>query len=735
MRKVLIHVFFVFCICVFVVEAKAQIGHWHWNDSNLPEYQYSGVLPFTMQDDRGEDSLLPEDPYFLLGNYRLTVFAHVSGTIEMMTAERAWARINADESRPNYGVNNAFISYGRNRQQLCGMNSLATDNSRCKRTFGVGFARYDYTLPEGIACSRTLSVKPSAKVNEGVSELLVSVTIRNNGRRKQSITYREGMPINFVPMGLQMQSREERAVAYDYKVAETSTNSVRININAHPNKFLVWPESNEASLYEVMPPSVYIQSTESVSANDSELSTTTTITLKPGSSHTVHYVIGIGDNQQSLLASATCNRNGAFADEWRRLLPEFNSENDTTLRREMTWNAYIMEASAKYSTYFDETFIPQGSVYSYHYGDNIANRDHLQALLPACYTNPQLARSALLYVLKQTHADGELTRGNQGYGYAPPTIYKESDQQLYVFQSMAEYLRITHDYSILNQNITLYPAEAGRTTTVMDCLKRQFVYLRDEIGRGENGLVRLQNSDWSDSFLHKYSPNVYNWSAESHLNSAMVMAVMPEFIRQMKAGNAPEAFTSAMSQYCSEVSNAFRRDLGSRPYSARAYLDQNHRFGLDLACIEPHSYLLQAEGLTAEHRKSIYQNIRPLLETPEKIGIRTRERSMWGNLAQGEDGGIWFSLEYPLSLGVASFDQAEAWRLLKKFSFENFANHYPQYWMGHWTAADEVNSTLYREGLYAIWIPIENYRHTFQGFCSHPHTWPLYCYYKLKEKK
>ena len=71
--------------------------------------------------------------------------------------------------------------------------------------------------------------------------------------------------------------------------------------------------------------------------------------------------------------------------------------------------------------------------------------------------------------------------------------------------------------------------------------------------------------------------------------------------------------------------------------------------------------------------------------------------------------------------------------IIEKFSFDNFARNYPDYWVGHWTAADEVNSTLYRPGLYAFWIPIDNYRHGLQGYCSHPHTWPLYCYFKLKE--
>ena len=97
----------------------------------------------------------------------------------------------------------------------------------------------------------------------------------------------------------------------------------------------------------------------------------------------------------------------------------------------------------------------------------------------------------------------------------------------------------------------------------------------------------------------------------------------------------------------------------------------------------------------------------------KKIGIRNREQPLW-DPKNGEDCGIWYSLEYPFLLGVATFDKVEARKLLHKFSFANFAKNYPQYWIGQWTAPDEINSTTYREGLYdfldiysklPIWFP------------------------------
>ncbi|GAB4033887.1 hypothetical protein [Spirosoma jeollabukense] len=84
------------------------IGSWGLSAKGLPIYQYMGSLPFTAKDNNGQDANLPENPYFLLGNYRMTLLPHVSGTYQLLTAERAWTRVNA-ASQTNYGWNDAHI--------------------------------------------------------------------------------------------------------------------------------------------------------------------------------------------------------------------------------------------------------------------------------------------------------------------------------------------------------------------------------------------------------------------------------------------------------------------------------------------------------------------------------------------------------------------------------------------------------------------------------------------------
>lgn len=742
------------------VTVMAEPGHWRRAPNGFPVYAYTGRLPVEVDDDRGGDSNLPEDPYFLLGNYRMGLFVHVSGVCQFMTAQRAWARVNACATRPDYGDYEASIemagSDGPLHLELVGVTSLAADPSRTKREFGIGYARYSYDLPLSLSCDRVVSVRPSEEINGGVPAFVVSVTLRNDGSVSRKVTYEERMPVRYVTMQTQMQKPSERPVSYPIGMTCSSDGKSAIaHVSARSQAFLVLPEKSERFPYEMDPADVFLSVPGKdplvrivADSSDNRLKAHVAMELSPGASKTFHLIWGLLDGREYRRVGTVCeavlegvdlrhSENGLFAANWERILPAFTDEKDGILRRELLWNAHVVEASAKYSEYFQETFIPQGSVYSYHYGDNIANRDHLQAMLPACYTHPQLAKSALRYVLKHTDTNGEIKRGNLGFGYTPPIIYKESDQQLYLFQSVAEYLRITGDYDFLDEYVEFYPAEYGKRDRIITMLERHFVYLRDEIGLGPNGLVKLHNSDWSDSFLHAYSPNKYSWTAESHLNSAMALAIMPGFIDQLRRSGRKDvgSFVTALQIYVDRLHRAYFADFGTRKFSARAYLDEHLRFGMENVCLEPQGYLLQIASLSASRKREIYDYIRSRISDPEPVGIRTRESPLWDDRPQGEDGGIWYSLEYPLLLGVATFDREEAWRLLSKFSFARFSETYPDYWVGHWTAADEVNSTLYRPGLYAFWIPIENYRHGFQGYCSHPHTWPLYCYYRLKEQR
>lgn len=733
------------------------IGKWSFSTQKLPIYQYTGKLPNTPKDKSGRDSYIQNDPYFLLGNYRLTLFVHASGIYQFMTGERAWARVNANENQQNYGSNNAQIIVGKGKNQkkidLIGLKSIAIDTQRTNKFFGVGFAKYTYDLDENLYCERIISVKPSTKINTGNPSFVVSVTLKNLGKTAQEISYSEGMKVNYTPSAMQLFEATKRPVSYDSKInINEITKTAIAQLTCKPNTFLNLPNKNQRYIYDLNPPTVFMSIKNfdknidpKTSVNHDTLSAHLTTTLQAGETRTFHIIVGLNYentkqaiqqqiNELFLNLNPKNNNEGFYQSAWKKQLPDFTAEKDEVMRREMLWNAYTLEAMATYCAYYGETIIPQGTIYAYHFGDNISNRDHLQAALPMCYTNPALAKSILRYVIMHSETDGEIMRGDAGNGYTPPSIYKESDEQLYFFNTLSQYLAATKDYAFLNEKVWLFPAENKKGEVVLNILKNYFVYLRDEVGRGSNGLVKMLNSDWSDSFFHENSPNIYASTAESHLNSVMVLAIFPKLIAELKNAKNPATrdFVIALENYRKEVSEAYFKDFGDRKFSARAYLNQKKKYGIDNVCIEPQGYLLQIPNLSIARKKEIYNYLKSKIITPEKIGFRTREKPLWGNRSEGEDGGIWFSLEGSVIAGVATFDKEEAKKLLHTMSFQNFTDQYPDIWLGQWTNGDNVNSTLSpQDGLCFFW---ERERaNVFQGFCSHPHAWPLYCYLKIKE--
>ncbi|MBC7722614.1 MAG: hypothetical protein H7068_11360, partial [Pedobacter sp.] len=203
-------------------DKKNTIGSWSFTQNELPFFEYKAQLPFVAFDKNGKDADLPEDPFFLLGNYRIGLITHASGIYQLLTAERVWARMNASE-QTNYGSNDASIIFKNNLEnkkiELIGLQSLAANNNLVKKCFGVGFAKYNYQLDNQITCTRIISVKPSKKINTGNASFVVTVILKNNGEKEQALAYTERMGVNFVLNGTQYTAPEIRPIIYSPKIA------------------------------------------------------------------------------------------------------------------------------------------------------------------------------------------------------------------------------------------------------------------------------------------------------------------------------------------------------------------------------------------------------------------------------------------------------------------------------------------------------------------------------------
>ena len=522
----------------------------------------------------------------------------------------------------------------------------------CKRKFGCGYAQYDYDL-DGITVSRKINIKPSFEIDGGQPAFVLSLTLKNHRENgvPAKIELSEIMGVHYSEIQYQFASEEAQKIKFNYEVFEGSDTG----------------DGNSDEKYSV--------------------------------SSIVKDLISDTGLVQGGPAPKDAPPEIDFSSDWKKVLPSFSEEADPTMRRELIWHAYSLEAMATYSSYYHETKIPQGTIYDYNWGKHASARDNLQHALPCVYYNPKLAKSTLRYLMERTTSFGEVKLIEYENGYAEHEGYFTSDQQLFMFLLLSEYLRVTGDYDFLKEEQEPFPCDgSGKKVTVLHMVEKLFAFLRDTIGVGPHGLVRLYNSDWNDTiyYIEKVPYLTVVRGGESHMNSAMVCSIFQTLIPQLKKGGAAQKLTENMF-------------------------------------LEPMGYTLQMKDYPLEGKKVLYKEMQKRLYQGEKLGARQQQTPQFDSpdydKGSRENGGFWWALNAPVICGLASWDKAEARRLLQNMTLSHMSECFPDYWCCYWDASNNVESSLIpQEGLSDQSFTYSDVPHC----CAHPHAWILYCWYYLK---
>ena len=737
-----------------------MIGHFETDRYGMPVFHYADNLPYKRSLSNGDAVRLPEDPWFLLGNYQLTLFAHVSGEYELICGQRSWGRLNQAERRVNSGDNSATITVqreGRSRKfALTGINSIAADSTVTQRRFGCGYAAYTYKLSEDVRLERVMAVRPSRDINDGSSAFILTVCIHNDGALPIDIVYEDAIRANYCEIQFQSVPVNRRPVHFTYSSAD-EPGLLLTRITGHAADPLLTADRDSLSCVDAFPPALFIE----VEGEDTTLSrcpsdpqrmiAQQSATIVPGS--TLRFSLRIGYTYECGITALNELRRRlpfpqadipSWVEEWRDVLPRFpkTAEGEVS-EQELIWHAYTLEAMATYSEYYEETKIPQGIIYDYEWGKHLSARDNFQHGLPCVYYNPKLAKSILRYMMKRTTSWGEIRLAEYGSGYSDAERYCTSDQQLFFFLLLGEYLRVTKDYGFLTEKIACYPYRGEKPRPVWRFVQACFVYLRDTVGRGAHGIVRLLNSDWNDAvyYIEKQPYNNVVFTGESHMNSAMACVVIPALERELRnattvldnVANHLTILCDSMLVYTDSVYEAFTVDIGELPFSPRMYF-AGKRYGEDNMFLEPQAYALQIERWDEDRCRRLYAEMKRRVYQGEKLGAREQEMPQFDDpefdKGSRENGGFWYALNGPAILGVSRFDPAEAKKLLYRMSLENTSRCFPEYWPGYWSACDQVESSLIpTEGL-----PDQSMFYWRQPiYCAHPHAWILYCWYRLNE--
>lgn len=722
------------------------LGSWGLDAHDMPYFSYTGSLPYSAQLKNGKPASISDDPYFLLGNYRFKLFAHVSGEYEIYSLDRSISHFNVKEKTA------ASLSLNGEKFDLTGVHSLAADPQKCRREFGAGYASYEYDL-SGLSLKRVFTVLPSEKINEGVSGFRITVSIKNNSKKKARIVYTESLDPMYDKI---TNSAEHDHLDYEmsWKAGNPDMFSAGAKITAGEVSFPLIDHRDDVSYDEYFPPVLFFaaeyEGEEKLALEGGRCKGQYATSLKSGESCEISYIIGytLEDSEEERAAiRRALMEEESVSEAWSKQVDHFREESDPELRRELVWHNYVLEVMANYSDYFQETFISQGCMYLYTWGLHAAPRDENQHALAMCYTNPDLAKSVLRYILKKSDVKGTIPFNHTGNGVVTSKFYQTSDQQLFFFYLLKEYLRITGDYDFLNEEIAYYPFKDTRKERVLHRVGEYYRYLKEDVGLGPHGLVRLGNSDWNDIVFYRMDTkyNSFYYQNESLMNTTMAVAVLPGLSAALKKAGEKEAFfgdaayikaiSEDMDHFRKGVWDSFLEDHGDRSFAKRMYFNQE-AVGVDNMFLEPQGFLMQVEEYDNSRKAELWSEIQKRILDSEVTGARQEEKMELSELYFGsrENGGIWYSLNGPLIIGLSTWNKDAAWGLFNRLTLNHQSKAFPQYWSSYWSSFDAIDSSILpSEGLHAqhiTWTP----EGTKMTYCAHIHAWLLYTYKFLKEE-
>ena len=754
-----------------------KLGQWSFV-KDMPRFSYTGRLPYREKLPNGKKVNLPEDPFFLLGNPQISIFAHVGGEMELITGRRSWGRANFGSIARQY-QDQVTLSLGDETYTLTGTDGIYADPNVTKREFGCGYARYTCRVGEALT-ERTWSVAPPKDAKGGEAAALVTIVIKNEGNDELSGTFTEQIGAHYREIQYQYAEESTLPALFEYIPYEDQEKGVAgFIIKGSCADPLLAPEPKDMSKWEAFPPYPAVKSLDAAMTvkacrenHAQSLTVSRVFTIQKGESIRFQYVVGILHGREmkeidELASAITVAANPVLSisefslaggdtheDAWRNYLPSFDGEPDEALRRELIWHSYCLEAMATYSEFYDETKIPQGTCYDYMWGKHASARDNFQHALPLAYFRTEMCKSVLRYMMMRITAFGEVRLIESGVGYAEHEGYFTSDQQLFFFLLMTEYLRITGDVAFLEEKIRPYPVQGQSEVTVLEMIKNCFVFLRDTIGTGAHGIVKLCNSDWNDTiyYIEKVPYHTVFLRGESHMNSAMAVSILERLIPQIKAfesrvemagaaadesahaqADMAKALAESMEQYRKSIYDAFMKDLGDRRFPRRMYFN-NMPYGEENMFLEPMGYTLWMKDFPVEKKQALYEEMKKRLYENEILGAREQQTPQFESetyeKGSRENGGFWWALNAPVIMGLATFDPDEAKRRACQMTLQHLEETVPQYWTSYWSAADNVESSLIPEN----GLPDQSENYADQPvYCAHPHAWILYLYYYLRE--
>lgn len=419
---------------------------------------------------------------------------------------------------------------------------------------------------------------------------------------------------------------------------------------------------------------------------------------------TLRFMFGAVNEQEELEPLIQRYRNdvslATIQANWRNNLCYFSTGTLPQLQREIAWHSYYLLSSVVYNEYFDVNLTPQGSAYLYLHGADGVPRDFALYIIALTYIHPELSKDMLRLIMQMTERDShQIEYAMSGHGKLDGGgVHDEpSDLDIFFLLAVQEYFAATADYNFLDEQVDYYPLDPASSPlpTVLDHILAAIDHLIDEIGLGDNGLIRISDGDWSDAVVitNVLNGKRANWfstrdNGESIPNSQMALYVLPRIAnllqRVIELKNLPDVrpYIDKIDDFVSGLQTAVQKQ-GQGDFYPRAilrgYFNRPILLNERQMDIEAQVWALIA-GLETNNGQleRLANKIHAELDEPSPIG------------ALMTDGSVWPAISQLLTWGYTRVNRAFAWETFRKNAMYTKSTVFPETWFTVWSGPDGI---------------------------------------------
>jgi len=382
-----------------------------------------------------------------------------------------------------------------------------------------------------------------------------------------------------------------------------------------------------------------------------------------------------------------------FDNSWKENLMSFSGLEKNWQNREQQWTYGQLLSMCFYDKSLDENFIHLGG---YGIGNDAANpgegfnmREVAETAIILSYFNPELAKSSIRWMAKTQLEGGDLPRKHHHFPLKRPDVSQrldelypqESDTEIWFMMACGEYYKATGDLSFFEEEIPFRTLNASGSIWEHVVAAKNFVV--NDVGTGDDGLVRMLEGDWNDYFSLIGSEG----NGQSMMNTGMICKALDVLIPVAVEldPTKKEEFEELLTSYRSAGQKLFDRE-----WFVRAVDDHGNWVGGadDRLFVNAQSWAALGKVGTPDQRRKALLNT--LKECHTDIGLMLMSRPYsspapknisWAPISagEGENAGIWPQTVAWIVWALAEEGLlTEAMDLWEINTLENHSNKYPE---------------------------------------------------------